>query len=233
MNLEYSSILSIIYFSINFISLVALGLIVYQQGGHKVRSKSYFKDIWNQRKIYFPLIIHFYDTATDIGVMYNWYQLMQIEQEDPDMDYTSVDMRSFFWSGVVFLAVYRVCTLCFTLWEWLVDGGGEWYYVLLVLCDLYIFVAVYESFLAAQGTISQNVKRRQANTQRKKREQEEAKRKREEEAKKRKKAEQKRKKEEERKRRLEEKKTQLKESKRAKREEEARKREEANAKQAH
>eukprot|EP01083_Nonionella_stella_P299931 1021403_1 len=151
---QYSSIVSIIYFSVNFVFLTVLGVIVYLQGGHTVKSKSYFKDLWNQRKIYAPLIIHFYDTATDIGVIYNWYQLMQDEKTDPDIDYTSVDMTVFFWSGIAFLAVYRLCLLFYSLWEWLIDQTGEWYYVLLVLCDLYIFIAVYESFSDAKGIIT-------------------------------------------------------------------------------
>eukprot|EP01083_Nonionella_stella_P299176 1015202_1 len=160
MDLEYSSILSIIYFSVNIIFLGGLGLIVYKQGGHEVKSKTYLQDIWSQRKIYAPLLIHFYDTATDIGVIYNWYQLMQKEQNDPDVDYTSVDMTIFFWSGITFLSVYRVCLLCFAIWEWLINGEGVWYHALLVLCDLYIFTAVYESFSEAQGLITSNAEKR-------------------------------------------------------------------------
>eukprot|EP01083_Nonionella_stella_P048204 129037_1 len=162
---QYSSIVSIIYFSVNFVFLCCLGIIVYKQGGHSVKSKSYLKDIWNQRKIYAPLIIHFYDTATDIGVIYNWHYLMQKEQNDDSIDYQSVDMTVFFWSGITFLIVYRICLLCWSLWEWLVDNDGEWYYVLLVLCDLYIFVAVYESFKAAQGIITENAAKRQRNAE--------------------------------------------------------------------
>eukprot|EP01083_Nonionella_stella_P220330 788432_1 len=151
---EYSSILSIIYFSINIIFLIALGLIVYNQGGHELDSKAYFKDIWNQRKIYAPLIIHFYDTATDIGVVYSWYHLM-------GNDYDSVDMVVFFWTGVSFLVIYRLCLLCWSYYDWACAEEGEWYYVLLVLVDLYIFVAVYESFMEAEDIITSNAKKRQ------------------------------------------------------------------------
>eukprot|EP01083_Nonionella_stella_P096243 270481_1 len=159
---EYSSIVSIIYFSINIIFLIALGAIVYNQGGHTLKSKSYFKDIWNQRKIYAPLIIHFYDTATDIGVIYSWYLLMRDEN-----DYQSVDMEVFFWTGVSFLAVYRVCLLCWSLYDWLDNEEGEWYHVLLVLVDLYIFVAVYESFMEAQEIITSNARKRRYNAEKK------------------------------------------------------------------
>eukprot|EP01083_Nonionella_stella_P172860 594503_1 len=98
---QYSSIVAIVYFSVNFVFLIGLGIIVYRQGGHSVKSKSYFKDLWNQRKIYAPLIIHFYDTATDIGVIYNWYILMQNEQNgvkaalDPPMVLEQLDFASY------------------------------------------------------------------------------------------------------------------------------------------
>eukprot|EP01083_Nonionella_stella_P146202 459500_1 len=150
---DYSSIVSIIYFSINIIFLISLAVIVYNQGGHKIKSKSYLKDIWMQRKIYAPLIIHFYDTATDIGVVYSWYHLM-------GNDYDSVDMVVFFWTGVSFLAVYRFCLLCWSFYDWLCNEHGKWYHVLLVLVDLYIFVTVYDSFIKAKDIISKNAERR-------------------------------------------------------------------------
>eukprot|EP01083_Nonionella_stella_P131734 400436_1 len=163
MDLEYSSILSIIYFSVNIIFLGGLGLIVYKQGGHEVKSKTYLQDIWSQRKIYAPLLIHFYDTATDIGVIYNWYQLMQIEQDPTkDVDYKSVDMEVFFWTGITFLIVYRFCLFCWCVLAWLFgdDDDGRWYHPLLVLCDLYIFATVYESFTNAKKIVIKNAKTR-------------------------------------------------------------------------
>eukprot|EP01083_Nonionella_stella_P172202 590201_1 len=163
---DYSSIVSIVYFSINIMFLIALAVLVYNQGGHKIKSKSYFKDVWNQRKIYAPLIIHFYDTATDIGVVYSWYHLMRDKN-----DYESVDMAVFFWTGVSFLAVYRFCLLCWALIDWLCEGSGEWWHVLLVIVDLYIFVAVYESFMGAQGIVTRNAEKRRKNAERKQKKQ--------------------------------------------------------------
>eukprot|EP01083_Nonionella_stella_P029163 80363_1 len=165
LDIEYSSIVSIVYFSINIVFLIGLAVIVYQQGGHEIKSKSYLKDLWRQRKIYGPLIIHFYDTATDIGVIYSWYKLLQDEN-----DYDSVNMGVFVMSGVAFLAMYRFCLLCWSVFEWLYKDDGEWYYVLFVLCDLYIFVAVYESFSAAKGIITANAAKRLRNKEKRKQE---------------------------------------------------------------
>eukprot|EP01084_Bolivina_argentea_P168985 292957_1 len=100
MALQYSTIVSIVYFAVNIIFMLGLAFYVHKKGNHKVTSKSYFKDIWNQKKIFYPLIIHFYDTATDIGVIYNWAELAKDEKT---MNYESVDMKTFFWCGITFL----------------------------------------------------------------------------------------------------------------------------------
>eukprot|EP01084_Bolivina_argentea_P065915 120169_1 len=163
MALQYSTIVSIIYFIVNIIFMFGLAFYVYNTGNHKLKSRSYFKDIWNQRKIFFPLIVHFYDTATDIGVIYNWAELAKDEKT---INYESVDMKTFFWCGVSFLLVYRVGLLLWSIYEWY-DDEGELYYVILVLLDLYIFVVVYESFNEAQGVITKNSSRRAANRKRK------------------------------------------------------------------
>eukprot|EP01083_Nonionella_stella_P177773 625829_1 len=174
--MEYSSIIAIAYFSMNFVFLIALGVSVYKQGGHKIKSKSYLKDIWNQRKIYAPIIIHFYDTATDIGVILHWYQLMQ-KENDPNkgIHYKSVNMNVFFWSGITCLIVYRFCWLCYLFLKWFIDGEFVWYFVVLVLCDLYIFLPVYDSFSRAQDTITANAKKRGKNVETQKTAQEEQK----------------------------------------------------------
>eukprot|EP01084_Bolivina_argentea_P019310 35919_1 len=164
MALQYSTIVSIVYFAVNAVFMFGLAFYVYETGNHQIKSKSYMKDVWNQRKIFFPLIIHFYDTATDIGVIYNWFELMKDEET---INYDSVDMKTFFWCGITFLIIYRIGILLYAVYE-LCDGDGEWYHIILVLLDLYIFVVVYESFNEAQGIITKNAQRRKANKIRKK-----------------------------------------------------------------
>eukprot|EP01083_Nonionella_stella_P178806 632847_1 len=167
---EYSTVVSIIYFSVNILFMFALALYVYKSGNHELKTKSdgksYFKDIWNQRKIFWPLIIHFYDTATDIGVIYNWGELMA-DEKAPDFNYESVDMESFFWCGVTFLIVFRVGMLMWSVFEWC-RSDGEWWHILLVLVDLYIFVVVYESFQAANDVITDNAAKRKRNAEKRK-----------------------------------------------------------------
>ena len=92
-----STLISILYFCANIILLLILGYYVKKKGEYEsIKSKAFIKDIWSQRKIYAPIIIHFYDTATDIGVILYWYGLM-IDETNKDKDYESVDMIVFFW----------------------------------------------------------------------------------------------------------------------------------------
>eukprot|EP01083_Nonionella_stella_P105903 304923_1 len=160
----YSTTVSIIYFVVNIIFMFGLALYVYKSGNHKLKSKSYIKDVWSQRKIFFPLIIHFYDTATDIGVIYNWYLLMKRE-EDPEVNFESVDMKTFFWCGITFLIVFRLIQLVVSIGEFM---EGDRYRVFLVLVDLYIFAVVYESFTEAHDIITKNAERRQKKAEKKK-----------------------------------------------------------------
>eukprot|EP01084_Bolivina_argentea_P056011 102566_1 len=157
-----STIASIVYFSVNFIFLIILGFYVYRSGSHQsIKSKSYLKDIWSQRKIYSPIIVHFYDTATDIGVVINWYYLMKQEQNNDDIDYKSVDMTVFFWTAIAFLLLYRVITLGIAFIFGCVDNGSDefdWYDSILALFDVYILKGVYQSFKEAQHTIEHNAK---------------------------------------------------------------------------
>eukprot|EP01083_Nonionella_stella_P225259 801047_1 len=89
------------------------------------------------------------------------------DEKAQDFNYISVDMESFFWCGVTFLIVFRVGMLLFSIYEFLI-GDGAWYYILLVLVDLYIFVVVYESFTRANGVITKNAEARARNAEKRK-----------------------------------------------------------------
>eukprot|EP01084_Bolivina_argentea_P059891 109410_1 len=165
---ENSTIISIVYFGANILLLILLGIYVKEKCEHEtIKSRAFIKDIWSQRKIYAPLIVHFYDTATDIGVVYYWYGLMKNEQKHGNDYYQSVDMTVFFWCGITFLLVYRFITLGAVVLSFccknadLFDLKSHWYDILLVLLDVYIFKAVYESIQEAQDTISDNIRARQ------------------------------------------------------------------------
>ena len=159
-----SSIISIIYFSTNIILLLLLGYYVKKKGKYdSIKSKAFIKDIWNQRTIYAPLIVHFYDTATDIGVIYYWYGLM-VDQRDGIKHYQSLNMTVFFWCGITFLLVYRVATFLMVIFLIIVkDHTTHPLDLVLVLLDVYIFKAVYESFKVANSKMVSNARKRKAN----------------------------------------------------------------------
>ena len=59
--------------------------------------------IWKKRSIYTPMIIHIYDTATDIGVIYIWGTLALSNE-----DIAFINIMSFFILGIIFIILYRI-----------------------------------------------------------------------------------------------------------------------------
>ena len=127
--------------------------------------KAFGKDIWAQRKIYAPIIVHFYNSATDIGVVYYRSTLWQNEKNGI-YDYESVDMEIFFWCGIAFLALYRVMLFGFLL-IMVIKGDSyvEWFDPILVPLEMYVFRTVYLSYNDAQKVIKKNVMIRQQRKQ--------------------------------------------------------------------
>lgn len=56
---------------------------------------------------------HFLDTATDIGLLFEWYDLMQRQKKDSTVE-PALDMQSMFYSSLTVVLWYRfisgVCT---------------------------------------------------------------------------------------------------------------------------
>jgi hypothetical protein len=155
--METSKLIFVIYFCVNILLLLILSVYVRHTMGEPAGIKQFGKDIWDQRKIYVPIIVHFYDTASDIGVVYLWYTLMVDEQNGND--YESVDMEVFFWCGMTFLALYRV--VLFVSLVFLAccdddDNDFKWYDPILVLLEVYVFRTVYMSVKEAQPTMEFN-----------------------------------------------------------------------------
>ena len=56
--------------------------------------KDWLSRVWKRRGIYSPVLVHIYDTSTDIGVIIIWGQLAFKEKnsDDPDDDIPPIDM---------------------------------------------------------------------------------------------------------------------------------------------
>ncbi len=48
--------------------------------------KAWGKLIWNKKRMYAPILVHLFDTASDMGVLAEWYILAKLEttSDDPD-----------------------------------------------------------------------------------------------------------------------------------------------------
>lgn len=112
---QWSTIASITYFSSYIVLLIVLAVATkYVQGVTEI--KNIIKQIWSQRGIYGAILVHFYDTATDFGVMIEWYFLAQNEQKK-DIDYKDLDMQIMFALSVLFLIVYRIISVIILIYR--------------------------------------------------------------------------------------------------------------------
>eukprot|EP01084_Bolivina_argentea_P172222 298342_1 len=100
--------ISIVYGFSHLLLLLILAIHIYlnsRKESQKLSIKHFILDLWKERGIYTPLLIHIYDTATDVGVLYEWYKLAQIEKKGTNLK--SLDMNQFFWCGMGFMFAYR------------------------------------------------------------------------------------------------------------------------------
>eukprot|EP01084_Bolivina_argentea_P004344 8268_1 len=175
--LSTSNIITIVYFCANLLLVLALALVIKRTGEHaSLKSTSFWKDLWCQRKIYLPVIVHIYDTATDAGVLYYWYTLMINEQNG--QNYVSVNMTVFFWSGIAVVIMYRVGSIIglpilfmsgYTRdsYSAMQSDYYRWTDFILIIFDLFIFRMVYFSARDAQKTIADNIEKRKNKKQQK------------------------------------------------------------------
>jgi len=111
---EYEEIFSgltitCIYGGSHLFLMLLLALKIYlhkQKTGKEYSVWGYLTAMWKDRAIYGALLVHIYDTATDFGVLWEWYHLWQVEIEGRNI--ISLDMEQFFTTAIGFLIAYRV-----------------------------------------------------------------------------------------------------------------------------
>eukprot|EP01084_Bolivina_argentea_P228301 385621_1 len=186
MSISFSAAASLIYFATYTIMMILLATFIWIKESHGL-DKTFLKSVWIQRRIYAQVIIHFYDTATDIGVIITWFFLWQDSN-----DYKSVDMGVFFFCGCAVALLYRFVCFCLILYEELnednikeneglgykerINYNNEWVMCCiycricirlpLIILDLFIFEAVYESFKSSEKIIDENRRRTEIRQQR-------------------------------------------------------------------
>eukprot|EP01084_Bolivina_argentea_P003223 6024_1 len=165
---DWSGIATIIYLTMNVLFTLCLAGVIYWHQHHKL-DQQFTKAVWQQRTIYGQALVHFYDTSTDLGVIITWYYLYQDEKNG--LNYESVDMKLFFFSACGVIVLYRICALLLCKYDLNTYGRtngvcatvGLYF---LALMDMYIFVAIYDSFKSAGDVIKQNEDRRLRKKQR-------------------------------------------------------------------
>ena len=100
---DWKDVATISYFSLYLLLLFIISLVSYDSNKSK---KEWLSSVWKRKSIYTPVIVHIYDTATDIGVLILWAQLAF--DENKDVNVTHVDIKAFFYLGLSFLLLYRI-----------------------------------------------------------------------------------------------------------------------------
>eukprot|EP01084_Bolivina_argentea_P013891 26016_1 len=149
MALGWAAITSIIYFWLYFLLLMSLAYYVHSQGDYE-NKKSFLLALWKRRGIYGQVLIHLYDTATDCGVLVEWYLLGQEEKKGHNVE--SLDLSALFWTSIAFIIVYRMistvigCMSAYSVGEF-GDSGSRMKMMcfdgFLGLIDMYVIKAVY------------------------------------------------------------------------------------------
>lgn len=100
--LDCSTIVVIVYACCYVTLLLVISCVTYNSSESK---KGWISRTWKKRGIYAPVLVHIYDTSTDIGVIVIWGQLAF---QDGNDDVKHIDMMTMFILGCVFLVVYRI-----------------------------------------------------------------------------------------------------------------------------
>lgn len=147
MAISGAAIVATLYFILYTVALFVMGYVVYVNiylstpNANKEGVLTYF---WSRRRIFSTLIIMFLDTATDISVLINWYILMVNESND-DINYISVDMKTFFWPLLGCFILYNIIML------FIACDSSHICDLPLVIFQLFPFRAGYISLIASHG----------------------------------------------------------------------------------
>eukprot|EP00483_Globobulimina_turgida_P005314 UN05324 len=132
--IPFSAAVCIIYFSLHFMLLVFLA---WKESG--------FSNIWKQRGIYAPILVHLYDTTTDIGIIIDWGQKAK-QERNGQIEYNTINMNVFFVAALSFLLLYRIVSIVILIYNCNRNNWKESCFdVVLALLDLYLFKVVYQS----------------------------------------------------------------------------------------
>jgi len=110
---------------------------------------SFLSALWTSRAMYGQVLVHLYDTATDAGVLTQWFLLMRLEQEH-HARLEMLDLETLFLTSVAFIALYRALSVFIALrsayrYEAKQTCFGMLFDATLGVLDLYLLKAVYKT----------------------------------------------------------------------------------------
>eukprot|EP01084_Bolivina_argentea_P083481 151134_1 len=144
--LGWPTILSIVYFSLYAILLLGLSIHSYLST-ENLDKKSFIRILWKKRSIYGAVLVHLYDTATDIGVIIEWWILAH-----DDIDYKTINLHIFVWCSISFLILYRFFITILSILGFNAEQKclSITFHIFLGIIDMYIIKTVIKAFQTEQ-----------------------------------------------------------------------------------
>ena len=154
-DLKWSTYATIAYFSLNVLLIIVLSIYVHLSKDTD-SIHDFGKAVWNRRGIYGQILVHLYDTATDIGVLVEWGRLAY-----DDIDYYSIDMRIMFFTSIGFLSFYRCMSVLLACYRASDDYEDAVVYLrdcCLALFDMYIIKTIYTTMKRSKEKVTDQQK---------------------------------------------------------------------------
>eukprot|EP01083_Nonionella_stella_P087162 242355_1 len=150
MNVEWSTIAFAVYLGLTVLLVILLGIKAYHDNKasnkDKLHKKEFLETVWSMKSIYGTVLVHLYDTSTDIGVLVAWSVLAYNELSNNDPVSSDVRMLPFLIPACVLLFLHRIVFMIY-YYTFLHDTDYfEACDMIWILSDTYILKIAYESF---------------------------------------------------------------------------------------
>ena len=104
----------------------------------KQRVILFFRSLWSKKKMYGPIVVHIFDTASDAGVLVEWYLLARRERTEADDPVPYLNMTAMFWCNLGAILLYRLIS---TIWVYRLTASIS--QAVLQLFDVLLLKAIY------------------------------------------------------------------------------------------
>ena len=124
---------------------------------HQLSSKKGFwlfcSVIYRIKGLLLPAFTHFFDTATDIALTWQWYLLYQIQLKENPMELQNIDMFAFFINSIIVLIYYRISS-AFEVWQFTRNKNDA---ILQFLFDFFLIKLIYINIFKMRSYIPSQV----------------------------------------------------------------------------